>query len=45
MFGERVKFNLDGKESFDTCCGSICTFLIFGIVALYCVFQVRLYQS
>ena len=45
MFGETVNFNMDGKESFDTCCGSICTFLIMGVVAVYCVFQVRLYNS
>ena len=45
LFGERVRFNMDGKESFDTCCGSICTLAITAVVALYCVFQVRLYQS
>ena len=45
MFGERVQFNMDGKESFDTCCGSICTLAILGIVTLYALFQVRLYNQ
>ena len=45
MFGETMKFNMDGKDSFDTCCGSFCTFAIFAVVALYCLFQIRLYQS
>lgn len=45
MFGERIQFNLDGKESFDTCLGSMCTILVFGVVALYSLFQIRLYQS
>ena len=36
---------MDGKESFDTCCGSMCTILILAIVAGYALFQVRLYQS
>ena len=40
-----MKFNMDGKESFDTCLGSFCTFAIFGLVALYCAFQIRLYES
>ena len=38
MFGERVQLNLDGKESFDTCCGSLCTLLILCIVAVYSLF-------
>ena len=45
MFGERIRFNMDGKETFDTCCGSICTLLIFGVVALYTIFQLRLYNN
>ena len=45
MFGERVRFNMDGKESFDTCCGSFCTLAILAVVALYCIFQVRLYNT
>ena len=45
MFGERIYLNLDGKESFDTCCGSLCTLIILCVVALFALFQVRLYQS
>ena len=45
LFGERVRFNLDGKESFDTCLGSFCTLGILAIVALYAVFQIRLYNN
>ena len=45
MFGERIQFNMDGKESFDTCCGSFCTLIIFCIIAVYTLFQIRLYQS
>ena len=45
MFGEKMSFNIDGKESFDTCCGSLCTVLILAVVALYALFQVRLYNS
>ena len=45
LFGEQVKFNLDGKESFDTCCGSLVTLLIFLVVAVYGLFLVRLYQK
>ena len=36
---------MDGKTSFDTCCGSFCTLLILGVVAIYGIFQVRLYES
>ena len=45
IFGERLYLNLDGKESFDTCCGAICTLLIFCILALMGIFEVRLYQT
>ena len=31
MFGERIQLNLDGKESFDTCLGSLCTLLVLCI--------------
>lgn len=45
MFGESIQFNLDGKESYDTCCGSLATLLILGTVAIYALFQVRYYNS
>ena len=45
MFGEKISFNIDGKESFDTCLGSFCTLIVFAIVATYAAFQIRLYQS
>ena len=45
MFGERVQFNFDGKESYDTCCGALATLLIFGTVAVYALFQIRYYNS
>jgi len=38
MFGEKIHFNMDGKDSFDTCCGSLCTILILGVVAVYVLF-------
>jgi len=45
MFGERVQLNLDGKESFDTCCGAMCTLIILCAVALFSLFQVRHYKT
>ena len=45
MFGEQVKFNLDGKESFDTCCGSLCTLLILLTITVYFFFQMRYYNN
>ena len=45
MFGERIYFNMDGKESFDTCCGSFCTLAICAVVTLFVLFQIRFYQS
>ena len=45
MFGERINFNMDGKETYDTCCGSLVTLIVFLAVAVYCLFQIRLYQK
>jgi hypothetical protein len=38
MFGEKVYFNMDGKDSYDTCCGSLCTLIILAAVALFVLF-------
>ena len=37
VFGSEVKFNLDGKESFDTCFGAFCSILLamFVIATFY----------
>lgn len=45
MFGEHLYLNLDGKESFDTCCGSLCTLMILVVCAIFALFQVRMYES
>ena len=45
MFGERVQLNLDGKESFDTCCGAMCTIIVLAAIAFFTLFQIRHYET
>jgi hypothetical protein len=45
LFGSEIKFNIDGKESFDTCLGACCTILIMGALAALALSQTLMYQT
>ena len=45
MFGSEVKFNVDGKERYDTCLGATCSLIIVLLLAALSLSSTVMYKT